>query len=551
MGGESSDLSSPSAETEQPGAKRWAPILVGAPLLALAYYSAGRLGLQLAVLNESATTVWPPTGIALAACLVFGLRLWPGIFVGALLVNLATSGSWPASLGIAVGNTLEAVLGCWLVQRYAGGRLAFERASSVFRFTLCAPLLSTAVSATLGVLSLILSGKAEWAQFQSIWSTWWFGDMGGDLIVAPLLILWCAEPWPRWEGRRILEGLSLSVVLLLLGSLVFEGGRTLPGRSYAVGFLSIPVILWASFQFRPRGTSAVLFLLSAGSLWGTLRLTPTLTPESRSQALVLLQAFLGMISITALAVSAAVDERRRALEELVRLNRQLDARKDEIRMYHGLLTHDITNVASALLGLADRLLLQADGPLSAKQEELLRRVNRQALEMNRMGENARMLVQIRDQGLTPSLRPVLVQVALERAIRLIRDIHFDRKFEVRVDCPADVTVSRLPLLDNVLVNLLDNGVRHSPPAGKSELEVRVRSDGPQTTIVIEGGAPPPPEVVAHLFERAVKGSRSSGHGIGLMLVREALQRSGGAIAARPVLRERGDVFEVTLTLPRG
>src|SRR6185295_4144080 len=151
------------------GRRRWLPILIGVPVLTAAYYAAGRLGLRLAVLNESATTVWPPTGIALAACLVFGLRLWPGVFLGALLTNLATSGSWPASLGIAVGNTLEAVIGCWLVQRYAGGLRAFERAPDVFRFALGAAVVSTTVSATLGVSTLSLTGKAEWSQFGSIW----------------------------------------------------------------------------------------------------------------------------------------------------------------------------------------------------------------------------------------------------------------------------------------------------------------------------------------------------------------------------------------------
>jgi two-component system sensor histidine kinase KdpD len=292
-------------------------------------------------------------------------------------------------------------------------------------------------------------------------------------------------------------------------------------------------------------------LLSAGSLWGTLHWTPSLTPEARAQALVLLQAFLVMMSITALAVSAAVEERRRALEELSLLNRQLDARGEEIRMYHGLLTHDITNVASALLGLAERLLLQADGPLSDRQEQLLRRMNRQSLEMNRLGENARMLVRIRERGLMPAEGPVIVREALDRAVRLVHDIHFDRSFDVRVDCPLDLTISKLPLLDSILVNLLDNGVRHSPGAERTELQVRVRSEADQTTIAIEGGAPPPPEFVAHLFDRDMKKGRSSGHGIGLMLVREVLQRSGGAIAARSVPREQRDVFQVTLSVPRG
>ena len=126
-----------------PRPRSWGPVLIGVLLLAAAYFVGGKLGLRLALLNASATTVWAPSGIALAACLVFGLRLWPGVFIGAMLVNLTTSGSWLASLGISTGNTLEAVVGCLLVERFAGGRHAFETPAGVARFTIAAPTTKT------------------------------------------------------------------------------------------------------------------------------------------------------------------------------------------------------------------------------------------------------------------------------------------------------------------------------------------------------------------------------------------------------------------------
>jgi len=515
------------------------------------------LGLRLALLNASATTVWPPSGIALAALLVFGLRLWPGVLLGALLVNLTTSGSWPASLGIASGNTLEAVLGCLLVDKFARGRRAFESAADVFRFVVCSPVLSTIVSATCGVLSLLAAGLARGPEAGSIWTTWWLGDMGGALVVAPLLILWTSkEPIPI-SFERISEGAVLAGLLLFLEILVFHGWTSQSSLSFGIGFLAIPVVLWASFRFKPRGTSAVVFLLSAAAVWGTLRFSSGFPLETRIETLVLLQAFLAVVSITALAVSAAVDERRRAtergagqLEELARLNQQLDSQKEEIRSYHSLLTHDITNVAMALLGLVERLLLQVDGPLTPKQEELIRRSNRQALEMNRMGENARMLVRVREQGLPPPNGPIKVVEALDRALRQVRDLHFDRPFDVRVDCPEGLMVRNLPFLDSILINLLDNGVRHTPRGASPVLTVRVKPDDGTTRIEIEGGAPPPPEVVSQLFETPVGRKQSSGHGIGLVLVREVLHRAGGSIAVRSVRRDSQDVFEVDLLVPK-
>src|ERR671934_766548 len=139
----------------------------------MAYLAAGKLGLKLAFVNASATAVWPPTGIALAAVLLLGYRVWPGILLGAFLVNLTTAGSAVSSLGIALGNTLEALVGGYLVNRFANGRRAFERPQDLFKFVLLAALVATTVSATIGILSLSLTGYAAWGDFASIWSTWW------------------------------------------------------------------------------------------------------------------------------------------------------------------------------------------------------------------------------------------------------------------------------------------------------------------------------------------------------------------------------------------
>src|SRR5437867_11390831 len=159
-------------------------------VLAAAYFVAGKLGLMLAFVHSSVPAVWPPTGIALAAFLVLGYRVWPGILLGAFLVNAATAGSIASSLGIAVGNTLEGLLGAYLVNRFASGRNAFDRATDTFKFAVLAGMVSTVVSATCGVTSLALFGLADWARYGPIWLTWWLGDAAGAILVAPLLVLW-------------------------------------------------------------------------------------------------------------------------------------------------------------------------------------------------------------------------------------------------------------------------------------------------------------------------------------------------------------------------
>jgi len=171
--------------------------------------------------------------------------------------------------------------------------------------------------------------------------------------------------------------------------------------------------------------------------------------------------------------------------------------------------------------------------------------------MNRMGENARTLVRVREQGLPPPNGALPIRETLDRALRLVRDLHFDRPFDVRVDCPPELSVRNLPFLESILINLLDNGVRHTPRELVPRLQVRVKPEYDHLRIEVEGGAPPPPEVVSHLFDSELGRKKSSGHGIGLVLVREVLQRAGGSIAVRTVREGERDVFEVDLSVPKG
>src|SRR5213082_2535927 len=151
------------------------PTLPAIGALTLIYLVAGKLSLHLAFLHKSASPVWPPAGIALAALLVLSYRAWPAIFVGAFLVNVTTAGNVATSLAIASGNTLEAVCGAWLVNRLAGGITVFDRPQGVFKFGLAA-VVSTIIGPAFGVTSLALCGFADWANYGPIWLTWWLGD---------------------------------------------------------------------------------------------------------------------------------------------------------------------------------------------------------------------------------------------------------------------------------------------------------------------------------------------------------------------------------------
>ncbi len=158
-------------------------------VLAAVYYGAAKLGLSLAFMNSSISAVWPPTGIALAAIVFWGYRMWPGIALGALLANSWTGIPFYATLGITIGNTGEALVGAILLRKVADFRPSLERVRDVIALLVFGAILSTMVSASIGVGSLVASGDVSGDAVWSAWRTWWLGDAGGDLLVAPAIMV--------------------------------------------------------------------------------------------------------------------------------------------------------------------------------------------------------------------------------------------------------------------------------------------------------------------------------------------------------------------------
>jgi signal transduction histidine kinase/integral membrane sensor domain MASE1/ActR/RegA family two-component response regulator len=278
------------------------------------YVLSGKLGLAFASLHASATPLWPPAGIALAALLLFGTRVWPAIFVGAFVVNITTAGSVLTSLGIAGGNTLEALLGAYLVRRFARGAAVFDRAQDIFKLAAMAAIGSTAVSATIGVASLVLTGYAASRDAGWIWLTWWLGDASGILLLTPLIVLWGRPSVDRPPRERRVEVAALFAVVAASAVLVFGGVLPEGWRRLPTAFVSIPPLLWAAYRFGPRATVTALGVLSAVAVAGTLDGSGPFASYPPSVSLPLVQAFLAMMALTALPLATVVAERRRAEE---------------------------------------------------------------------------------------------------------------------------------------------------------------------------------------------------------------------------------------------
>lgn len=297
-------------------------LLVGIAILAAAYYAAARLGLLLAFAESNATPFWPPSGIAFAALLLFGYRFWPGITIGAFFANVvvfaANQAASPgtlaiASLTIAIGNTLEAITGTVLFRHFIGEPERLMLPKNVYKFLMAAALMS-AVSASLGTTTLILTGIVPLPAQWTVMGTWWLGDFAGAMVVTPALLAWSRSVAPRYPVHPLNESAVSLMVLVLLIVVVFGqeyvGGLT----NRILAFLLIPAIGWAAYRHGPRGVSLVLLLLTGGAVWATTSGFGPFASGTLNDSMLMLEIYIALCSLTGLVLTADLHDRRRAVD---------------------------------------------------------------------------------------------------------------------------------------------------------------------------------------------------------------------------------------------
>jgi len=287
-----------------------------------AYFGAAKLGLSLAFIHANVSPVWPPTGVAIAAVLLLGYRIWPAILLGALLANLFTPVSVATAVGIAVGNTLEA-LSAGLLLRFLDFHKTFDRARDVFKFSLAA-LLCTMVSASIGTFSLCLGHAASWQDFSSLWLTWWLGDTVGALVLAPLLLTWGTKPRP-WPTKRYVEAALLLTLLAVSSTATFGGPAPIPLKFYPLARLMVPFFLWAAFRLGQRGVTLATIVVSLFAISGTAHGVGPFVGRTPNDSLLLLQVFLGSNAVMFMFLAATVEERRLVTATLHESERRLAA----------------------------------------------------------------------------------------------------------------------------------------------------------------------------------------------------------------------------------
>jgi signal transduction histidine kinase len=297
--------------------------------VALLYFAAAQAGLMFAVVGNTVTLAWPPSGIALVAILVFGYRITAGIALGAFLANAWTGLPILLAAGIAIGNTLEPVAGAWLLARLAGFRNTLDRRRDVFALIILAAIFSTTISAFAGVASLTLGGMVPFGDYAPVWLKWWLGDMMGVLVVAPPLLVWLTHPRPAFTLLKTVEAVVLFVTLLVVSYLIFATPE-LAGRGYYPASLAVfPFVIWGALRFDHWGATLVTAIISMLAIWGTTQGAGPFAVGSPVDSLVGWCLFVNVVAVTSLLLAASSAEQNRARSDIKNARDELEQRVRE------------------------------------------------------------------------------------------------------------------------------------------------------------------------------------------------------------------------------
>jgi signal transduction histidine kinase len=318
-------------------------------ILAVVIHLAARLGLSMAYVQANTSPVWPPAGIALAALLLFGPEMWPGITLGVLLGSLLTKAPLNLATGLALGNTLEAVAAYYCLVKIVGLHRELDRIRDVVGLALVS-LACTTIGASVGTVTLMLTGNGLWQNFWAIWITWWIGDLLGALVVAPLLLTWVSFPRARPDRYNYIEW---GILLLLVAAFTWFVFSSLPPIGIfhqAMIYVIFPFVIWAALRFGQRGATIAIAIVSGIAIWGTSQGIGPFSLESKNDSLVILQTFMAVVTLTALILAAATIERRKAAAALRQRADDLGTLNDSSKTF--LDNFEITNIFETICRLA-------------------------------------------------------------------------------------------------------------------------------------------------------------------------------------------------------
>jgi signal transduction histidine kinase/CheY-like chemotaxis protein len=524
--------------------------------VALLYFFAAVVGLQFAVVGSTVTLVWPSSGIALVAVLAFGYRMALGIALGALFANVWMGLPMLLAGGIALGNTLEAVMGTWLLTCVCSRPRELYRHRDVFALIVLAAMASTALGAVLGVGTLTLGGIVPFESYASVWVIWWLGDMMGVLMVAPPLLIWLSQPPPLLSRLQSVEALLLLVLLLTACSLIF-GAPELAGHGYYPASLAvIPFVVWGALRFEYFGAALVTLLISALAAWGTAHGTGPFVAPSMVGSLVGWSIFANLMAMTGLLLAVSSAGQRHAQSALLVALRDLTLQKGQAEQanrdksnFIAVASHDLRQPMHAIALYVAALQPTLAGRAAAAT---LDKIESAVTAMENMCSAVLDVSRLEAGAVVPNIACVPVQSLLDDLYNDFCHQASSKGLQLRLRYVNAVASSDPVLLVRILRNLIANALRYTEHGGV--LVSARRRQGAIRFQVWDTGWGIAPEHTASIFREyfQVRRAQRSGHfgqGLGLFIVAQLTRLLGHPLTVRSY-PGRGTVFSVDVPLCR-
>lgn len=520
-------------------------------LLAASYFATAKLGLELYSVNTFAALVWPPTGIALASLLLFGYRLFPGIALGAFLINLSLGAPPFVAIGVALGNTLEALIAVYLLHRFGGLLHPFEKLQESVRFIIFAGLLAPLIGASIGVGSLFLGGILPVGEIFETWITWWIGDVLGAVIIAPFLISWLGSPRVSFSLERMVEFCLLFFSIVIANLLVFWV-PAVPGKSFLLLYLVSFPLIWTVIRFGPRTTSLALLTTATIAILSTLQGRGPFARIPLSEGLLFLQIFIGTLAAVFLPFMAAIKERTRIVEALEEHVEKLEHALKKIRSadqakndFLAILAHELRNPLSPVLSALE--LVKTRGLNAPDSAQLLEVVERQIHTIADLLDDLLDISRISKKQFKLEKETIDVRKVIARSAQAVDYLVKAKGHTLVIASPEEpLWLEADPLrLEQIIVNILNNAAKYTEPGGSISLSA-AQEEGEVVLRVEDNGIGISHESLTLIFEpfmQATQGKqRMRGLGIGLSISKKLAELHGGGIEAKSEGPGKGSVF---------
>lgn len=497
------------------------------------YVATARLGLILEPVSGFATLIWLPSGISLATLMIWGVKFWPIITLGAIVAGFWSGVPILTAAGISIGNTLQSLLAVHLLRNFFAIKNSLEKLRDVIIFIIIAGALAVSMNAAISVSILFLSKIVTASSLFETWMAWIVGNMISNLTITPFLLVWSTNMPFKLTARRFLEIITLTALLLVANLFIFS----LPYNNQPVTYVFFPPLVWAALRFGQRGTTLITLIIAAISTWGIIFGVGPFVTNKLSESLLSLQIFVGFLAISGMVLAAVFTEKEK-----------VEGRKDE---FISIASHELKTPVTTIKGYSQILAAYFSKVNNKLPLSYLHKIDEQVDRLTKLVNDLLDVSKIQSGKLELEKESFQVNKLIKDTIEAIQ-LGSRHKIIFQHDADADISiVADKHLIGQVITNLISNAIKYSPKADK--VLVNLSSNAANVKISVQDfGIGIARKDFGRLFERFFRVNNKiresfSGLGLGLFICSEIIKRHRGHIQISSI-KGKGSTF--TAVLPR-